>query len=276
MSAHLARKIHRLNCKQGIARIHLASERCELLSALCSIVHKPPIFNNARHPFQPIANDGSRAIILPEPMAGFGPRLLSHYPEGHRVPPLALRRCQLYLTALQQWPKVAKAADAVELENALNQAGALYRPEDRSDEVTGLGYDLCAGHRVIGCASDIIDAPAQMRPVYQPHVHDRRAQRHESLQFLVRNESNFCTRSKSPGVRQARIVVDRRERHRLVEKCDGHNVLQANVGNFAIVHYGRFVCRQPHRQLAYLSYVEGALCPQTLQRIERGLDWRAD
>jgi hypothetical protein len=27
--------------------------------------------------------------------------------------------------------------------------------------------------------------------------------------------------------------------------------------------------------LAYLSCFEGALCPQTLQRIERGLDWRA-
>jgi len=42
----------------------------------------------------------------------------------------ASRRHVGSLTALQQWPKVANVANAVELENSLNQAGALHRPED--------------------------------------------------------------------------------------------------------------------------------------------------
>src|SRR5258707_11542734 len=61
------------------------------------------------------------------------------------------------------------------------------------------------------------------------------AQRHEVLQFLIRNKPDLCTRSKGPRIRQARNVVDRGERDRLVEERYGHDVLQANIGNFAIV-----------------------------------------
>jgi hypothetical protein len=53
-------------------------------------------------------------------------------------------------------------------------------------------------------------------------------------------------------------------------------VLQADVGDFAVVYDGGFRRGKLHRDLLYLSGLKRLLLAQDFNRVKRGLDGRAD
>ena len=66
------------------------------------------------------------------------------------------------------------------------------------------------------------------------------------------------------------------ERHRLVEQHHRDLVLQADIGDVAIVHHGRDRRREPHRDSLDLAGLERLLGAERLDPVERALNGRAD
>ncbi len=62
----------------------------------------------------------------------------------------------------------------------------------------------------------------------------------------------------------------------LIQQHYSNHVLEADVGDFAVVHDGCLIRGKLHRHLFYVSGLKRLLLTQDFDRVECGLDWRAD
>ncbi len=73
-----------------------------------------------------------------------------------------------------------------------------------------------------------------------------------------------------------RLLVRRLEGDSLVDQHHGHQVLEADVRDRAVVHDDGLVRRYPHRYLLHLFRLESVPFYQVIQCVERSLDGRSD
>src|SRR5262245_49041153 len=74
---------------------------------------------------------------------------------------------------LQQVAQVAHVGRALEREYALDQRGALRRPQHRRDEIAAFGDNLRARHGVVAGAAHGLDVLAELRAVGERDLDDR-------------------------------------------------------------------------------------------------------
>src|SRR5260370_25607067 len=171
-------------------------------------------------------------------------------------------------SALQERTKVSNVFYALEMEDFLNEIDALRRAEDRRDEVAGFGGDFVAGHGIFRGAADIIDALLETGAIGERELHDGDAERHEALQFRVGDELHLGALAENRGIAHARVVVGRSEGDGVVQEHDGDHVLQADIGNLAVVDDGGFRGGELYGYRLDLGSVEGALLAQNFEGVE--------
>src|SRR5713226_6370237 len=178
--------------------------------------------------------------------------------------------------APQERTKVPDVFYGLEVEDFLNEIGALRRAEDRRDQVASFGGDFVAGHGIFRGAADIVDALLETGAIGECELHDGDAERHEALQFRIGDELHFGALAENCGIAHARSVVGSGKGDGVIEEHYRDHVLQADIGNLAIVDDGGFVGGELYVDLLHLRSVERMLLAQNFKSIEDSLNGRAD
>src|SRR6266851_441684 len=178
--------------------------------------------------------------------------------------------------APQERTKVPDVFYGLEVEDFLNEIGALRCAKDRCDQVAGFGGDFVAGHGIFRGAADIVDALLETGAVGERELDDGDAERHEVLQFRIGDELHFGALAENRGIVDARGVVGSGKSDSVVEEHNSDHVLQTDVGDFAIVDDGGLVGGQLDVHLVHLRSVEGMLLVDYFDGIEGRLNGRAD
>ncbi len=147
--------------------------------------------------------------------------------------------------------------------------------QHRHEQIAAFGDHLVARHRIVGGAAHVAHVLVEHRAVGQRDT--RRSPRAPGASSSWSGTSSTLARcAQHRGVAHARDVVRGLERDGAVDQHHGDHVLQADVGDVAVVHHRGFAGAEPHAHLSHLLGVERPPFQQDLQRVERRLDRRAD
>ena len=113
-------------------------------------------------------------------------------------------------------------------------------------------------------------------PSVRLDLDDRDAHRQQLGELFVAHEVHFRALAQDGRVLHARLVVRGVERDGLVEQHHGDHVLQADVGDVAVVHDSGHRWGEAHGHALHLIRLEGPLVANRFDRVEWPLDRRAD
>src|SRR4029077_893881 len=178
--------------------------------------------------------------------------------------------------SLQQRTEFHHVLHALDREDFVDKLLGGGGAQNGRDQVARLVDDVLAGHGIFSGAAHRADALAQHLSVGQHYLDHGFPARHQFFELLVVNQFHFGALVQHRRVLHARELVRRFERDGLVDEHDGHQVLEAYIGDFAVVDDGGFVGRHARDHLFHLVGGEMLALDQIVERVERRLNGRAD
>ena len=116
-----------------------------------------------------------------------------------------------------------------------------------SDQVAGFGHDLVPAHGVLGGTAHGVHALGEAGAVRKRKLDNSDALGQELFEIRIGDELNLGALAKDRGVAHARVIVRGAKGRGLIEEHDGEHILQADVGNVAVVDDRGFVGGDAHQ-----------------------------
>src|SRR5437773_2505946 len=162
---------------------------------------------------------------------------------------IALSQRERALPALEHGPKIPHVLDTFEIENRIDQLGRSVRTEHRVHQITSFGDHFFAAHWIVERSSNRRDVFVNPRAVVHDKLDSAFAARHPPFEFFVGDELYFRAMAENCSILHAGRIVSRAERDGFIDEHHSDKVLQANIGDLAVVDDRGFVGCDLHENL---------------------------
>src|SRR5258708_39353673 len=176
------------------------------------------------------------------------------------------------LSALEKRPQRAYIRYGFDSIDRLDQSFRFCAPQDRSGEIARFFDDFGARHRVARRPAHGFHAFGESGSIRQFDFDNRDAHRQEPGKLFVSHEIHFRPLAQRVCVLHARLVVRGLKRDGFVEQHYRYHVLQADVGDVAVVDDLSNGRSEAHGNALHRIGHEGLLGANGLDRVEGRLD----